>query len=257
MSTSTVHTLPASHPSINDHSHPGNTCPATGKSYKWCPAGAGDSRSPCPALNTMANHGYLPRSGKNLSVWDLVFGLKACYSLSTPLALFLSFGGFALLRRFPFTRIDLEQIGEHGKVEHDASLVHDDTPYGQKYAPIKIEPRLVDALIADAHHKGAAALMDANDVAKARVRREKASPKLDGVHAEIARGEMAIILGVWETRMDKDVGVPAQWLREWIGSERLPSDWKATHTQGLLDVVRRAKEIRAGMESIRAKEKAE
>lgn len=25
-----------------------------------------DSRSPCPALNALANHGYLPRDGKNI-----------------------------------------------------------------------------------------------------------------------------------------------------------------------------------------------
>ena len=27
----------------------------------------GDSRSPCPALNCLANHGYLPRDGKNIT----------------------------------------------------------------------------------------------------------------------------------------------------------------------------------------------
>ena len=26
-----------------------------------------DSRSPCPALNVLANHGYLPRDGKNIT----------------------------------------------------------------------------------------------------------------------------------------------------------------------------------------------
>ena len=26
-----------------------------------------DARSPCPALNTLANHGYLPRDGKNIN----------------------------------------------------------------------------------------------------------------------------------------------------------------------------------------------
>ena len=27
-----------------------------------------DSRSPCPALNVLANHGYIPRDGKNVSL---------------------------------------------------------------------------------------------------------------------------------------------------------------------------------------------
>jgi hypothetical protein len=38
---------------------------------------------------------------------------------------------------------------------------------------------------------------DAEDVARARIRRENESPVLDILHAEIARGEMAIALGVW------------------------------------------------------------
>ncbi|CAF0979335.1 unnamed protein product [Adineta ricciae] len=34
--------------------------------YAYQPARATDSRSPCPALNALANHGYLPRDGKNI-----------------------------------------------------------------------------------------------------------------------------------------------------------------------------------------------
>jgi len=166
-----------------------------------------------------------------------------------------------------FRNIDLYEIGEHGRVEHDASLVHRDTSKGQKYAPISINQRLVDRLIADAktgdeEGEGPEAgdrrtLMDASDVARARIRREKQSPPLDGMHAEIARGEMAIILGVWETKAGKNVGVPVEWMREWIGHERLPKDWKPTHVQGLLDVVRRSSAIRLAMEAQRKAEAAE
>ncbi|KAG6840554.1 hypothetical protein C0991_005871 [Blastosporella zonata] len=257
--------LPTSHPAVDNHTHSGKTCPVTGKGHEWCPPQDGDSRSPCPALNTMANHGYIARDGKNLTVWDLASGLKACYNLSIPLAVFLSIGGFALLRRI--TNISLHEIGEHGRVEHDASLVHEDTPQGEKYAPTKIVPALVERLLADAktgdevgegsEFGDRRALMDASDVARARVRREKESPRLDGVHAEIARGEMAIILGVLETRAGKNVGVPAEWMREWIGHERMPKDWKATHVQGLFDVVKRTKSIRAAMIEQRASENVE
>lgn len=34
--------------------------------YQYQPARPTDSRSPCPALNALANHGYLPRDGKNI-----------------------------------------------------------------------------------------------------------------------------------------------------------------------------------------------
>lgn len=94
-------------------------------------------------------------------------------------------------------------------------------------------------------------LINAVDVARARVRREKASPPLDSMHAEIARGEMAIILGVWETKSKDKVGVPAEWMRRWIGYEELPEGWRPTHKQGLLDTIKRAKSIRKAMEEMR------
>ncbi|KAG6826183.1 hypothetical protein H0H92_000808 [Tricholoma furcatifolium] len=239
-SSSTV--LPSSHPPIpssgsDEKSRP--SCPVTGKSYEWRPPQDGDR-------------------------------LKACYSLSTPLATFLTFGGFLLLHRVPiFQKLDLHEVGRHGRVEHDASLVHDNTPSGQHYAPIKIENALVDALIADAmdgedgkvSEGGDPILMDAAGVARARIRREKESKPLDAFHAEVARGEMAIILGVLETRLSADkekgkaeiAGIPVEWLREWIGHERLPEGWKPTHTQSLLNTMKRSTEIRKAMEAARGK----
>jgi len=186
---------------------------------------------------------------------NLVSGLMAGYNLSFPLAVFLTIGGFLLLRRF--RPVSLYEIGKHGIIEHNASLVHNDTPPDEEYAPIEVNPELVKQLIDDAktgNKEGEELgvgdrriLMDASDVARARIRREKCSPVLDGMHAEIARGEMAIILGVWETKVGSNTGVPIEWMREWIGHERFPSDWKATHVQGLFDVIKRSKAIRDSM----------
>lgn len=157
--------------------------------------------------------------------------------------------------------LDLYEIGKHNVIEHDASLVHHDTPAGEEFAPIKIDQTLVTELINDAKNgknetAGAEtgerpSLMNAIDVARSRIRREKLSNPLDSVHAEIARGEMAIILGVWETKSKDKVGVPTEWMRRWIGHEQLPDGWKPTHKQGLLDTVKRAKEIRTAMEEMR------
>ncbi len=35
--------------------------------YRYQAPGPNDSRSPCPALNALANHGYLPRDGKDIT----------------------------------------------------------------------------------------------------------------------------------------------------------------------------------------------
>ena len=201
-------------------------------------------------------YAFSARDGKNLSAMDIVRGLMACYGLSTLCAMFLSFVGFLVLGKFG--RIDLYEIGKHGVIEHDASLVHHDTPKNQIYAPIEIDHSLVDAMTSDVQPSLAAIekspnptakfLMNYEDVARTRVRREaECRGPLDVVHSEIARGEMAIILGVWETRTENKVGIPVDYFKRWIGEERLPDGWKPDHTQGLFDVIKRSGEIRSAM----------
>ena len=43
---------------------------------EWRAPGPGDIRSPCPGLNTLANHGYLPRDGRNVHVTDIVTAMN-------------------------------------------------------------------------------------------------------------------------------------------------------------------------------------
>ncbi|KAJ8502410.1 heme-thiolate peroxidase [Pleurotus djamor] len=122
--------LPSDHPPIPAHAHKAGKCPFSAK-YEYCPPQEGDIRSPCPALNTMANHGYINRDGKNLTANGLVRGLMACYNLTLPLAIVLSYGGFVLIHKYNlFQTITLHDVAKHGYVEHDASLVHRDVKEG-------------------------------------------------------------------------------------------------------------------------------
>jgi len=139
--------------------------------------------------------------------------------------------------------------------------VHHDTPEGQKFAPIEIDQKLVEDLCADVQpnakesEQGEARwLMNYEDVARARIRREKESGPIDKVHAEIARGEMAIILGVWETQSKNKTGIPMEYFKRWISEERMPDGWKADHVQGFMDVVKRAKTIKKTVEQLRKDE---
>ena len=50
--------LPDSHPAV-DQVDRDKACPLTGQTYNFSPPQEGDVRSVCPALNTMANHGYM------------------------------------------------------------------------------------------------------------------------------------------------------------------------------------------------------
>ncbi|TFK17999.1 hypothetical protein FA15DRAFT_604107 [Coprinopsis marcescibilis] len=202
----------------------------------------------------MANHGYISRDGKNLSAWDIASGLVECYGLTTPFAIFLSYTTFLLLRLF--RRIDLFEIGRHGVVEHDASLVHHDTPEGQEFAPIEIDRDLLEVFERDAQTEveievevagiktlQKQILLSTFDVARARVRREKECRPVGHIAAEIARGEMAIILAVWEQKVGDKAGAPIEWIKTWLGEERLPEGWRADRQVGLFDTRNRAKAI--------------
>ena len=202
---------------------------------------------------------FSARHGKNLSAMDIVRGLKACYGLSTSCAMFLSFGGYILLRKF--RRVSLYEIGKHNAVEHNASLVHHDILEGQIFAPIEIDHSLVDALVSDVKPSlaeiekspdpTAEFLMNYEDVARARIRREAECNPVDNLHAEIARGEMALVLGLWELKTKEKIGIPVDYLKRWIGEESLPDGWKPDHTLGLLDLVRRTSQIRNAMNEMR------
>ncbi|KAJ7668949.1 Chloroperoxidase [Mycena rosella] len=254
--------LPAAHPELDAKA--GKACPVTGKTHEYQAPVEGDVRSVCPAINAMANHGYIRRDGKDISPFAIYSGLKACYGLSAPLAAFLTAGGWFLIKRIG--RITLFDLGLHKAIEHDASVVHANCPSGQKYAPVQIQPALVEDFVVhvvDAASVGAGrtlseaeVLVTGHDIVQTRLRREKLSKPLDAVHAEIARGEMAIILGVWNQNVGGKEGIPLSWMRTWLADERLPEGWRPDHVQTMRDVVKRSSAIRAEMKKIREGEAA-
>ncbi len=170
-----------------------------------------------------------PRDGKQLTAPILIHALREGYGLSAPLANLLAYGGTYLLGQQG--AFGLDDLARHNRIEHDASLVHDDTKDRDEYAPISPNLTLVKNLLAQAED---GRVLTAVDVARARVERESQCPVLNG-------GEMAITLGLFG---QDNEGVPLEMLREWLTEERLPKDWKPTHTQGLLQTIRMAREIR-------------
>ncbi|KAI0254600.1 Chloroperoxidase [Lactifluus subvellereus] len=221
-------------------------CPLSdGLSHEWHPKQPGQVRSPCPALNTLANYGYLPRDGKQLTPPVLIRALREGYRISTPLAYILVYGGVGLLGQLG--AFGLDDLARHNRIEHDASLVHDDTPKRDEYAPISPDSTLVRQFMNSAKDGH---LMTVEDIARARVSRESQSRALDNLHAEIARGEMAIVVGLFSQKHSGKTGIPVDMLRVWMSEERLPDGWKPTHTQGLLQTIRTSRQISSQMKRI-------
>ncbi|KAJ7656221.1 Chloroperoxidase [Mycena rosella] len=191
------------------------------ENYFFIPAVNADTqRSPCPALNALANHGYIPRNGTEIPFSQLLHAVKAVYNLSLPLALLLTVVGYATCGTFSLhtmswtlTLADLSARGWN-KIAHDASLVH---PSGiPSHAP---DPALLANLLgaADAGMtlKGLAAVHAARE-------RDLARP-LDGLHGQIAFGECAL---TWLVLRNPTTGVVERdALAQWFGEERLPTGW--------------------------------
>jgi hypothetical protein len=93
-------------------------------------------RSPCPALNILANHGYIARSGKALHAIDIasiasrVFNMNLATLYAATLVILLR------CRINPFSSFGLNDISRHGDIEHDASLFHDDHYTGKHHSHV-------------------------------------------------------------------------------------------------------------------------
>ncbi|OCB89647.1 Cloroperoxidase [Sanghuangporus baumii] len=206
----------------------------------YAPAGSGDSRSPCPALNALANHSYIPHSGRCIPFLQLVHALRIVYKCSYPFAFVLSIVGFLWCGHLTgsglSTRLalDLHDLARHGRIEHDGSLGHADAAPGQKYAPVVPDPeRLASLLDAQGPRvKGPAGVgaLTLLDLARVRYLRDaELGRPLDPLHAFITRGEVALILlalGVASSGGLEDLAVPHERLEQWFTEERLPDDWE-------------------------------
>jgi hypothetical protein len=56
--------------------------PASGQ---FIPPTASDSRSPCPLLNTLSNHGFMARNGLNISISEMVRAMDVALNLDPSL----------------------------------------------------------------------------------------------------------------------------------------------------------------------------
>ncbi|CAK4032758.1 related to chloroperoxidase [Lecanosticta acicola] len=102
----------------------------------WSPPGAGDVRSPCPGLNSLANHGFIPHDGKNMTLDTIIQGLADGMNIDAPFASFLFAGGsLAAPDNRQLQSFDLNDLDQHNfPIEHDASLSRQDAFFGNDYS---------------------------------------------------------------------------------------------------------------------------
>ncbi|RJE19882.1 Peroxidase, family 2 [Aspergillus sclerotialis] len=100
---------------------------------RWKPAGHGDFRGPCPMLNTLANHGFLPHDGRNLTREAIINGLSEGLNFNATLSS-LMFDMAVVANPEPnATYFTLDNLNRHNVLEHDASLSRSDAYHGNNH----------------------------------------------------------------------------------------------------------------------------
>jgi hypothetical protein len=90
-------------------------------------------RGPCPMLNTLSNHGFLPRDGRNITKANAVAGLNGGLNFNGSLGELMWEQAIIANPEPNATFFTLEQLNVHGVLEHDASLTRTDAFFGNNH----------------------------------------------------------------------------------------------------------------------------
>ncbi|KAF9875550.1 hypothetical protein CkaCkLH20_06931 [Colletotrichum karsti] len=97
--------------------------------FMWKPPGPNDLRSPCPVMNTMANHGFVPRDGRNMTREILIKGLGDGLNIAEVRAINI-FENALQVNPIPnATFFDFQMMHTHNIIEHDGSLSRRDAVF--------------------------------------------------------------------------------------------------------------------------------
>ncbi|GJC87646.1 putative sterigmatocystin biosynthesis peroxidase stcC [Colletotrichum liriopes] len=190
--------------------------------HTWRAPGGNDRRAPCPLLNSLANHGYLPRNGQNISVDALIEGMHAGLNLREDAKLFFRLQGNKALEASSTgnkNTFHLSDLNKHNLIEHDASLSRADIYFGDNWS-------FNQTIFDETKSYWPSATISISDAAKALVARQKSAEKvnpefnlpLDG-HTN-SLGQTAMYLGLFGDYDDGNAN--RSWVEYFFENERLP-----------------------------------
>jgi len=197
---------------------------AAASSYPaWHPATDGEVRSPCPGLNTLANHDICPRSGKGYTIPILTACMAEGMNIGADFALFVGSAGIASNPNPLDLSFDLDMLASHDHViEHDASLSRADASTGNDYS---FNQTIWDTVKAYYGHTspGVATLTEAAKAKFMRVTTEDAADpafSYGPVQFIFSYGESALYLSVMGNASTGDA--PTAFVNSLFEDERLP-----------------------------------
>lgn len=87
-------------------------------------------RSPCPLLNAMANHGWLPRNGKALTLPMIQTALDDALGFEQDIFINITEAALAVSTTGNASTFNLQDTARHNAIEHDGSLSRNDFFFG-------------------------------------------------------------------------------------------------------------------------------
>ncbi|KAL1627206.1 hypothetical protein SLS56_006445 [Neofusicoccum ribis] len=199
--------------------------------FTWTAPGEGDLRAPCPVLNTLANHEFLPHDGRNITLDKAVNALGDALNIAPALATTFFNGGLRTNPTANATWFDFDMLHKHNVLEHDGSLSRQDMYFNTSNL---FDADTFDAFLA---YFGDADTLEVNATADARARHANEMSKINPEFTitqsslQIMVGEAAMMMMVWGSV--EEPGANRTFFEYFFRNERLPVElgWAPGETE--------------------------
>ncbi|KAI2631461.1 Cloroperoxidase [Hypomontagnella submonticulosa] len=133
--------------------------------HQWEAPGPNDFRGPCPMMNTLANHGFLPHDGRNITKETTINALASALNFNTSLGALMFQMAIVANPEPNATFFTLDQLNVHNVLEHDASLSRSDAFFGNNHV-------FNETIFEETTAYWTASVLDANMLANSKLARQ-------------------------------------------------------------------------------------
>nr|XP_036578938.1 chloroperoxidase [Colletotrichum truncatum]KAF6786321.1 chloroperoxidase [Colletotrichum truncatum] len=195
--------------------------------FAWQAPDASVKRSPCPMLNSLANHGYLPRDGNAITMDNLISGLGKALNFNESLVRTLGTPAFATSTTGNPNTFNLDDIAKHNVIEHDGSLsradfaVTGDAKTFNETVWAETSGYLAEGAKSTENKVNVATMATARSKRIATAKATNPSFNLTSSQVTVSLGESAVILGTIGGSFTSPAA-PLDWLKIVFEQERLP-----------------------------------
>ncbi|KAK4201983.1 putative aromatic peroxygenase [Triangularia verruculosa] len=194
-----------------------------------------DKRSPCPMVNALANHNYLPRDGTNVSLLKLIQAAKEGINLAPDATLIVGLKALQTSTTGGWFTFNLDDLNKHGIIEHDGSLSRKDVFFGDNHS---FSPETWATVFKHFHGLEKIPIDVAANARKERLEAAKASNpefNLTPDHARFSVLETCLYLMVFGEGAKGNART--DWVRVLFEQERLPFQEGFKRSESMLTVV--------------------